>query len=90
MPKAWPGIQTPVRVVAAGTAGGAEAGMGAGADGDGGMSQVVGDAAEFGVGGEISELEIRGIARRERVERAGCGCISDAREGMARWAARIH
>lgn len=90
MQEARPGIQTKVRVVGGGAARATEAGLGTRARGGRGVSEVAGDAAESGMGGEISHLEIRGIAGCERIERARRGCVSDAREGMARWAARIH
>lgn len=89
MQKARPGIQTKMRMAAGGAARGAEIGVGPGTDGDGGVSKVAGNAAESGVGGEISELEIRGFARRDGAKRAGRGCVSHAREGMAGWATRI-
>jgi len=85
-----PGIQTKMRVAAGGAARGAEAGVGPRTRGDGGVSEIAGNAAESRMDREIPDLEIRGVARRERVERAGRGCVSDAGEGMERWPTRIH
>lgn len=90
MQASGPGIKTKMRLAAGEPARAAEAGLGPGTDGDGGVSEIAGDAAEPGMDREIPDLEIRGIARRERVERAGRGCVSDAREGMERWPTRIH
>ncbi len=83
MQAAGAGIAAAMRVDRAGIAWGKKAGVGARARGDGGVSEVVRIGAEFGVGREISHMEVFGRRSAVGLGGAGCGCIFDFGKRMA-------
>lgn len=58
MPEAGAGGAAAMRMAAGGGSRGATSGVGAGASGDGGVSEVAGDSAEHGVDRTVPHLEV--------------------------------
>ena len=84
------GIPPAMRIYSGGAARSEEAGVGAGASGNGRMSQVSGDAAEFGMDRKISDVEVRGRRRVVGLDGARCGRGINSGKGVAEWPAGVH